>query len=307
MYGQDTIDIEQEISAKRLELSKQNTNEIVDAQKDENAQRLEARKELFAALEDLGEKEIDNFIERSKRKQSALDDEISQIQSLEDAFRDSAKNQNAIASESLASLEQSKNEKIRQKKDEANKEAALEELKAAWSALNSFLDQGDSFVSASAKSLTGLATFKQILSAIPGFFKGTKNAPEGLAWTDEQGAEIHLDKHGNVKDWGSDGGARLKHLDKGDKILTANESKSVQTQMLNKQLSGAAMLQNVSMQKGGGTDQALLLEMRKLRQTINDKTEYSLHPILKNGVLVGINEHQKRGNKIENFKTLTRS
>ena len=214
LYGQDTIDIEQEISAKRLELSKQNTNEIVDAQKDENAQRLEARKELFDALEDLGEKEIDNFIERSKRKQSALDDEISQIQSLEDAFRDSAKNQNAIASESLASLEQSKNEKIRQKKDEANKEAALEELKAAWSALNSFLDQGDSFVSASAKSLTGLATFKQILSAIPGFFKGTKNAPEGLAWTDEQGAEIHLDKHGNVKDWGSDGGARLKHLDK---------------------------------------------------------------------------------------------
>ena len=77
--------------------------------------------------------------------------------------------------------------------------------------------------------------------------------------------------------------------------------------MLNKQLSGAAMLQNVSMQKGGGTDQALLLEMRKLRQTINDKTEYSLHPILKNGVLVGINEQQKRGNKIENFKTLTRS
>ena len=204
-------------------------------------------------------------------------------------------------------LEQSKNEKIRQKKDEANKEAALEELKAAWSALNSFLDQGDSFVSASAKSLTGLATFKQILSAIPGFFKGTKNAPEGLAWTDEQGAEIHLDKHGNVKDWGSDGGARLTHLDKGDKILTANESKSVQTQILNKQLSGAAMLQNVSMQKGGGTDQALLLEMRKLRQTINDKTEYSLHPILKNGVLVGINEQQKRGNKIENFKTLTRS
>jgi TP901 family phage tail tape measure protein len=309
-YGQDVRDIDLQISQKSLELAKATSADVVDVEKDENAQRLEARKELFDALEDLGEKEIDNFIKRSKRKQDALDEEINQIQSLEDAFRDSAKNQNALASESLAELESTKNEKIRQKQDEANKQAALEELKAAYAALNNFLDKGDDFASATAKSISGIKVFKDLVSSIasiPGFFKGTKNAPEGLAWTDEQGAEIHLDKHGNVKDWGSDGGARLKKLEQGDQILTPSESKTRQTEILNRQLSGAAMLQNVSMNKTSSTDQSLLLEMRKLRQTINDKPEYSLHPILKNGVLVGLNEQQRRGSKIENFKTLTRS
>ena len=309
-YGQDKGDIDLQISQKSLELAKATSSDVIDVEKDENAQRLEARKELFDALEELGEKEIDNFIERSKRKQDALDQEISQIEKLEGALRDSANNQNALASESLAELESTKNEKIRQKQDEANKQAALEELKAAYAALNNFLDKGDDFASATAKSISGIKVFKDLVSSIasiPGFFKGTKNAPEGLAWTDEQGAEIHLDKHGNLKDWGSDGGPRLKKLEQGDQILTASESKARQTEILNRQLSGAAMLQNVSMNKTSSTDQSLLLEMRKLRQTINDKPEYSLHPILKNGVLVGLNEQQKRGNKIENFKTLTRS
>ena len=306
-YGRDTVEIDQQISAKRLQIAKNGWESIANKEKAENAKRLEARKELFDTLEDLGEKEIDNFIKRSKRKQDALDQEINQIQSLEDAWRDSANSQNAIATESLAELESTKNEKIRQKQDEANKQAALEELKAAYSALNSFLDQGDNFASATAKSISGIKVFKDLVSSIPGFFKGTKNAPDGLAWTDEQGAEIHLDKHGNVKDWGSDGGARLKKLEQGDQILTASESKTRQTEILNRQLSGAAMLQNASMNKTSSTDQSLLLEMRKLRQTINDKPEYSLHPILKNGVLVGLNEQQKRGSKIENFKTLTRS
>ena len=62
---------------------------------------------------------------------------------------------------------------------------------------------------------------------LPRFFKGTKDAPEGLAWTDEKGAEIHTDKKGNIKDLGSDSGARLKMLESGDKIYTASESQNI--------------------------------------------------------------------------------
>lgn len=61
----------------------------------------------------------------------------------------------------------------------------------------------------------------------PAFYKGTENAPEGWAWTDEKGAEIHTDKYGNIKDYGSDGGARLKWLESGDKIFTATKTKEV--------------------------------------------------------------------------------
>lgn len=62
---------------------------------------------------------------------------------------------------------------------------------------------------------------------IPQFYKGTQNAPEGLAWTDEKGAELHTDKNGKIKDLGSSKGARLKKLDKGDKIYTASQTKKM--------------------------------------------------------------------------------
>lgn len=62
---------------------------------------------------------------------------------------------------------------------------------------------------------------------IPQFYKGTQNAPGGLAWTDEKGAELHTDSKGNIKDLGSSKGARLKKLDKGDKIYTASQTKKM--------------------------------------------------------------------------------
>lgn len=62
---------------------------------------------------------------------------------------------------------------------------------------------------------------------IPQFAVGTQNAPEGLAWTDEKGAELHTDKNGKIKDLGSNKGARLKKLSKGDKIYTASQTKKI--------------------------------------------------------------------------------
>ena len=62
---------------------------------------------------------------------------------------------------------------------------------------------------------------------IPQFYKGTQNAPEGLAWTDEKGAELHTDSKGNIKDYGSSKGARLKKLEKGDKIYPASQTKKI--------------------------------------------------------------------------------
>ena len=62
---------------------------------------------------------------------------------------------------------------------------------------------------------------------IPQFAVGTQNAPEGLAWTDERGAELHTDSKGNIKDYGSNKGARLKKLSKGDKIYTASQTKKI--------------------------------------------------------------------------------
>jgi len=62
---------------------------------------------------------------------------------------------------------------------------------------------------------------------LPEFAKGTKNAPEGLAWTQEKGAELITDKDGRVKTTGSDSGAKLTKLSKGDKVYTALETRKI--------------------------------------------------------------------------------
>jgi tape measure domain-containing protein len=71
----------------------------------------------------------------------------------------------------------------------------------------------------------GLANIARINSQqIPEFWKGTDNAPEGLAWTNERGREIITDAKGKIKDFGTDKGATLKYLNKGDKVLKHSDT-----------------------------------------------------------------------------------
>jgi hypothetical protein len=71
----------------------------------------------------------------------------------------------------------------------------------------------------------GIAQIAAIASRpLPEFWKGTDNAPEGLALTQERGREIITDAKGVVKSWGSDNGAQLTHLNKGDKVLKHSDT-----------------------------------------------------------------------------------
>jgi len=70
---------------------------------------------------------------------------------------------------------------------------------------------------------------------IPEFWKGTDNAPEGLAWTQEKGAEVITDKKGNVKTMGNNKGAQLTYLEKGDKVYKSQQD------YINKTLVGAGI------------------------------------------------------------------
>jgi hypothetical protein len=61
---------------------------------------------------------------------------------------------------------------------------------------------------------------------IPAFWRGTENAPEGWALTQEKGAEIITDKYGKVKTYGNDKGAQMTYLNKGDKVYNAQKSEA---------------------------------------------------------------------------------
>jgi len=62
---------------------------------------------------------------------------------------------------------------------------------------------------------------------IPEYWTGTDSANAGFAYTNERGAELHTDKHGNIKDFGDNKGARLTMMEQGDKVYTASETKQM--------------------------------------------------------------------------------
>ena len=145
--------------------------------------------------------------------------------------------ESATAKEEIERQAEVKRKEIQRREAEAQKRLAI---------FNIAVNTAQAIVAAVAKSpLTGGLPFSAIAAAIgaaqialvqsqeiPQFWKGTDNAPEGLAWTQEKGAEIITDKYGKVKSYGSDKGPQLTYLSKGDKVYTAQKSE----EYINKEL-----------------------------------------------------------------------
>ena len=109
---------------------------------------------------------------------------------------------------------------------------------------------------------------------IPQYWKGTDNAEGGLAWTQERGREIITDSQGRVKSLGSDKGAELTMLSKGDKVFTAEKSAMMFDDSLNSMLlnNGIVMPKiEVSMDAEKITN-----EIKSLANTIASKESFSI-------------------------------
>lgn len=108
----------------------------------------------------------------------------------------------------------------------------------------------------------------------PQFWKGTDNAPEGFAYTQERGAEVITDSKGNIKDLGDNKGARLTYLTKGDKVFTAEKTASMFDNNLNSILSDNGIMMpkvEISMDT-----QSITNEIKSLANTIANKESFSI-------------------------------
>lgn len=110
---------------------------------------------------------------------------------------------------------------------------------------------------------------------IPQFWKGTDDAPEGWAWTQEKGREIITDKQGRVKSTGSDKGAQLTYLNKGDKVYTASETESL---MFNNSLNNMLLGSGIMMPKVEVSMDTTILgsKIDNLANTIANKPSFTL-------------------------------
>jgi len=85
---------------------------------------------------------------------------------------------------------------------------------------------------------------------IPEYWTGTDSANAGFAYTNERGAELHTDKHGNIKDFGDNKGARLTMMEQGDKVYTASETKQM---LFNDDLNYMLNSKGISMPRNNGS------------------------------------------------------
>jgi tape measure domain-containing protein len=138
---------------------------------------------------------------------------------------------------------------------------------------------------------------------IPQYWTGTDNAEGGLAWTQERGREIITDSQGRIKSTGSDKGAELTMLSKGDKVFNAEKSAMMFDNSLNSMLlnNGIVMPKiEVSMDT-----QILGSKLDKLSDTIASKESFSITRDAKGERIYQRNQNERKEllNNILNVRT----
>jgi hypothetical protein len=224
-HDRKILELEAERTKKTLEeidkRTVQNVPEVttgeLDAVKDIEEQRVQIIVNAQNQIVKIYEQAAQRKIKALQDEQKAADD---QLNSLKNAAKEGA----ILDEESIKDAEKRKREAIKEQKRVEKQQQRVQFIQLALQNITNQLKNGKSTGEALGSTFALQSALKTLFAGFEGFYKGTDNAPQGFAWVDEKGAEIHTDKHGNIKDFGSDSGARLKFLDKGDKIIPHEKS-----------------------------------------------------------------------------------
>jgi len=157
----------------------------------------------------------------AQASQANFDAEYSRLEAQRD-FSIEFAGESATAKEEIERQYNERKKAIQRREAEAQKRLAI---------FNAIIDTAQAVVAALpnyglaiAVGIIGAAQIALISSQpVPQFYKGTDNAPEGWALTQERGAEVITDKKGNIKTLGNNKGAQMTYLNKGDKVYKSHE------------------------------------------------------------------------------------
>lgn len=186
-------------------------------------------------------------------------------------------------------------EEIERQYEERKREIRIKEAKATrdLAIFNAIVNTAQAVVAAlpniALSVIAGVIGATQIAliasQPLPEFWQGTMNAPEGFALVDEKRPEVHTDKNGNIKSFGSEKGANKRWLNKGDKIYKSHEfflqkmlsdnGISMHSEMAN------AGMQNVILNNPNGITKNDLIEVMR---SVKEKEKGSSIVVSKTGV-----------------------
>lgn len=221
------IEIEKIKNAQLLREKKKQDDEekrLLKEKEEREKKALENQKEMYASLK-TATSALTQFYQGEQQKQiNALNTQIKEQQGLRNALSQMAAEGNIDAKESIKETIEAEREAEKEKLRIEERKQRMQLISQGLQSYISALENGKSPVEALTQTAMTTAMLMSFLGGLKGFYTGTDNAPEGLAWTQERGAEIIMDKHGNIKTLGSDGGSQLTHLNKGDKVLNAKRT-----------------------------------------------------------------------------------
>lgn len=194
-------------------------------------ERVEQQKEMMESLRKIEEGITKAIQEQIDRRIDILGKQADAAAKQADILKGLAESGNIQAQQSLKEQldyqREIQREQIRLEKQKQNVEAVSAGLKVFLSEI----EQGKNPASALASAFVSTNVLVNTLKGLSFFEKGTDNAPEGLAVVDEKGKELITDKNGNIKALGTDKGARMTYLNKGDKVYTATQTASLLDQI----------------------------------------------------------------------------
>jgi hypothetical protein len=276
-----------EVAKYRLILeAEQQIREIQDKQ-------LEREKEFNKKLRDFSRQTADEIIQQLKRvseeRESEFDRRIDAEQRLQDQLAEQANAGNIQAQQSILASQQAEQKATIAKQKEQQKQQRLDEINILMKAIQQNVDNGDSIPVALGKagSQVGLVkAFVKVFGNIKGFFDGTEGT---LA---DENTPLKSGKDGHLI-W-ADGNEKIMKGDYVKKLASAGLTKTSDI------VSSAIMYQNIATkgtQVGYSIDLGSVVnELRDLKQTIKNKPETTISPLIIEGMAKGVVESHKQGN-----------
>ena len=182
------------------------------------------------------DEEIKHSQEQTDLELSFINQRLEAYSNMSDLTQEQMEDRNALEDEARVLQEQqAQREKMLQaQKLRAEQKAQAQQtlIDGASGAVKAIATYGPTTIgwSAAAASVAFAALqYALIMSKnpVPQYFKGRKGGKKEIAWTQERGAEIITDKHGNIKTLGTNKGAMLTQLEQGDTVYTAEQSKNI--------------------------------------------------------------------------------
>jgi hypothetical protein len=301
-YGQEEL-LEARLNEEN-EIRTKYAQEELQSEEEKQAKILEDEKKALDERRNMRKELVDNVIDEMKRisteEEKLIDDRIKAEQDLQSNLQAQASAGNISAQQSIVASMEAEKRATLEKQKEQRKQQALDDIKTLYNLINSNISSGDGVGIATTKAIASMGVIKsvaKVFSALTGFAKGTE-------WRlgDEHkpmfgGVDGHV-----VRVDSSEAIVKGSLMDKAERAGITSTSELVQLAVSQKlQPNMYAMNDDrlnyvpVAVKQNNDLSE-LKRELRDIKDTIKNKTEFSIDPYVLNGMVKGIVETQKTGN-----------